>query len=88
MTSNSNSFQVLLTRSDVIGTVVAIGNIVPVNGYGCSKIRRTLVIEDAESLRVECTFWDNWALMWNEYANKLDQVGHLDFVLLLGKIKY
>nr|GEY87809.1 zinc finger, CCHC-type [Tanacetum cinerariifolium] len=45
---------------------VAIGNIVPVNGYGCSKIRRTIVIEDAKSLRLECIFWDNWALMWNE----------------------
>ncbi|GKA06310.1 replication protein A 70 kDa DNA-binding subunit B, partial [Tanacetum coccineum] len=72
----------------VIGTVVAIGNIVPVNGYGCSKIHRTVVIEDTESLRLECTFWDSFALMWNEYANKLDQVGHLDFVLILGKIKY
>ncbi|GKB40853.1 replication protein A 70 kDa DNA-binding subunit B [Tanacetum coccineum] len=26
--------------------------------------------------------------MWNEYAEKLDEVGHLDFVLMLGKIKY
>ncbi|GJR82858.1 replication protein A 70 kDa DNA-binding subunit B [Tanacetum coccineum] len=33
---------------DVVGTVVAIGNIIPVNGYGCSKIRRTVVIEDAD----------------------------------------
>ncbi|GJW74966.1 hypothetical protein Tco_0134336 [Tanacetum coccineum] len=33
---------------DVIGTIVAIGNIVPVNGYGCSKIRRTVLIEDAQ----------------------------------------
>ncbi|GJT44621.1 replication protein A 70 kDa DNA-binding subunit B [Tanacetum coccineum] len=73
---------------DVVGTVVAIGNIIPVNGYGCSKIRRTVVIEDAESLRLECTFWDNWALMWNEYSDKLDEVGHLDILLILGKVKY
>ncbi|GKD10883.1 hypothetical protein Tco_1190568, partial [Tanacetum coccineum] len=33
---------------DVIGTIVAIGNIVPVNGYGCSKIRMTVLIEDAQ----------------------------------------
>ncbi|GKB01119.1 replication protein A 70 kDa DNA-binding subunit B [Tanacetum coccineum] len=32
---------------DVVGTVVAIGNIVAVNGYGCSKFYRTVVIEDA-----------------------------------------
>nr|GFA96190.1 hypothetical protein [Tanacetum cinerariifolium] len=38
---------------------VAIGNIIPVNGYGCSKICRTVMIEDSESLRLECTFWDN-----------------------------
>ncbi|GKD74752.1 replication protein A 70 kDa DNA-binding subunit B, partial [Tanacetum coccineum] len=73
---------------DVIGIVVSIGNIVPINGYGCSKVRRTVVIEDTQSLRLECTFWDKWALMWNEYAEKLDEVGHLDFVLMLGKIKY
>ncbi|GKC75398.1 replication protein A 70 kDa DNA-binding subunit B [Tanacetum coccineum] len=70
---------------DVIGTIVSIGNIVPMNGYGCSKVRRTIVIEDTQSLRLECTFWDKWALMWNEYAEKLDEVGHLDFVLMLGK---
>nr|GEY11539.1 replication protein A 70 kDa DNA-binding subunit B [Tanacetum cinerariifolium] len=63
----------------VVGTFVAIGNIVVVNEYGCSKFSRTVVIEDAQSLRLECTFWDNWAHMWNEYAKKLDQVGHLDF---------
>nr|GEV67078.1 hypothetical protein [Tanacetum cinerariifolium] len=34
--------------SDVIGTIVAIGNIIPVNGYGCSKIRKTVVIKDAD----------------------------------------
>ncbi|GKC98549.1 replication protein A 70 kDa DNA-binding subunit B [Tanacetum coccineum] len=73
---------------DVIGTVVLIGDIVPVNGYGCSKVCRTVVIEDTQSLRLECTFWDKWALMWNEYVDKLDEVGHLDFVLMLGKIKY
>ncbi|GKE00120.1 replication protein A 70 kDa DNA-binding subunit B, partial [Tanacetum coccineum] len=73
---------------DVIGTVVSIGDIVPINGYGCSKVRRTVVIEDTQSLRLKCYFWDKWALMWNEYAEKLDEVGHLDFVLMLGKIKY
>nr|GEU28610.1 replication protein A 70 kDa DNA-binding subunit B [Tanacetum cinerariifolium] len=30
---------------DVISTLVSIGDIVPVNGYGCSKIRRTVVVE-------------------------------------------
>ncbi|GJY34478.1 hypothetical protein Tco_0418947 [Tanacetum coccineum] len=64
---------------DVIGTFVAIGNIILANGYGCSKIRKTVMIEDTESLRLECTFWDKWALMWNEFAKKLDEVGNLDF---------
>nr|GEV13711.1 hypothetical protein [Tanacetum cinerariifolium] len=31
---------------DVIGTAVSIGNIVPINGYGFSKVHRTVVIED------------------------------------------
>ncbi|GJU51172.1 retrovirus-related pol polyprotein from transposon TNT 1-94 [Tanacetum coccineum] len=34
---------------DVIGTVVSIGDIIPVNGYGCSKVRRTVVIEDTQA---------------------------------------
>jgi hypothetical protein len=38
--------------------------------------------------RLDCTFWDNWALMWNEYDKRLDDIGHLDIVLMLGKIKY
>ncbi|GKA58162.1 replication protein A 70 kDa DNA-binding subunit B [Tanacetum coccineum] len=73
---------------DVIGTVVSIGKIVPVNGHGCSKARRTVVIEDTDSMRLECTFWDKWACMWNESVEKLDEVGYMDFVLILAKIKY
>nr|GEZ39814.1 replication protein A 70 kDa DNA-binding subunit B [Tanacetum cinerariifolium] len=32
----------------VINIVVSIGDIVPVNGYGCSKVRRTVVIKDTQ----------------------------------------
>ena len=37
---------------------------------------------------MDCTFWDNWAHLWNEYDNKLDEVGHLDILLMFGKVKY
>ena len=37
-----------LNLADVIGTVVAVGNIVDVNSHGGRKVRRTVVIEDTE----------------------------------------
>ena len=40
------------------------------------------------SYTVDCTFWDNWAYMWDEYHQKLDEIGHLDIILMLGKVKY
>ena len=40
------------------------------------------------SYTLDCTFWDNWALMWNEYDKRLEDIGHLDILLMLGKIKY
>ncbi|GKB47819.1 replication protein A 70 kDa DNA-binding subunit B, partial [Tanacetum coccineum] len=71
---------------DVIGTVVGIGDGVAVNSIGACKIRRTIVIEDEEGERLELTFWDSWANKWNEYAEKLDIVGHIDVMLMLGKM--
>ncbi|GKC00672.1 replication protein A 70 kDa DNA-binding subunit B [Tanacetum coccineum] len=48
---------------DVIGSVVAIGDVVPVQSSAGRKIRRTDVIEDAKSNQLDCTFWDHWATM-------------------------
>ncbi|GKC55981.1 replication protein A 70 kDa DNA-binding subunit B, partial [Tanacetum coccineum] len=31
---------------------------------------------------------DSWAKKWNEYAENLDIVGHIDVMLMLGKVKY
>ncbi|GKE50657.1 replication protein A 70 kDa DNA-binding subunit B [Tanacetum coccineum] len=73
---------------DVIGTVVGIDKIVAVNSIGSKKIRRTVVIEDEEGDRIDLTFWDLWAKQWNEYAEKLDSIGHIDVMLVLGKVKY
>ncbi|GKB84698.1 replication protein A 70 kDa DNA-binding subunit B [Tanacetum coccineum] len=55
---------------DIIGSVMAIGDIVPVQSAAGRKIRRT------------------WANMWDEYAIKRDELGHVVFILQLGKVKY
>ncbi|GJV63759.1 replication protein A 70 kDa DNA-binding subunit B [Tanacetum coccineum] len=68
--------------------VVAIGDIVPVQSAAGRKIRREVVIEDSESNQLDCTFWDHWANMWDKYAIKRDELGHVIFILWLGKVKY
>ncbi|GJV68051.1 replication protein A 70 kDa DNA-binding subunit B [Tanacetum coccineum] len=73
---------------DVIGLVVAIGDVVPVQSSAGRKIRRSVVIEDAESNQLECTFTDHLATMWDEYAQKRNELGHVVFILQLGKVKY
>ncbi|GJY80738.1 replication protein A 70 kDa DNA-binding subunit B [Tanacetum coccineum] len=52
----------------VIGSVVGIGDIVPVIGN-----------------HLDFTFWDTWAIMWDQYANKRDAIEHLVIILQLGK---
>ena len=37
---------------------------------------------------IDCTFWDNWALLWNDYGDRFERYGHIDFILMLGKVKY
>nr|GEW03567.1 hypothetical protein [Tanacetum cinerariifolium] len=73
---------------DVIGSVVAIGDVVPAQSAVGQKIQRTVVIEDSESNQLDCTFWDHWANMWDEYAQKRKELGHVVFILQLGKVKY
>ncbi|GJS94630.1 replication protein A 70 kDa DNA-binding subunit B [Tanacetum coccineum] len=38
--------------------------------------------------RLDFTFWDTWASMWDQYANKRDAIKHLVIILQLGKVKY
>ncbi|GJV26545.1 putative reverse transcriptase domain-containing protein [Tanacetum coccineum] len=64
---------------DVIGSVVAIGDVVPVQSAAGRKIRRIVVIEDSEYV---------YANMWDEYAQKRNELGHVVFFLQLGKVKY
>ncbi|GKD16785.1 replication protein A 70 kDa DNA-binding subunit B, partial [Tanacetum coccineum] len=72
-------------ETDVIRSVVSIGDIVPLQSDAGQKIRRTVVIEDFESNQLDCTFWDHWVNMWEEYAFKRDKLGHVVFILQLGK---
>ncbi|GJV58096.1 replication protein A 70 kDa DNA-binding subunit B [Tanacetum coccineum] len=58
---------------DVIGSVVAIGDVVPVQSSAGRKIRMTVVIEDVEL---------------DEYDQKRNELGHVVFILQLGKVKY
>ncbi|GKF51363.1 hypothetical protein Tco_0147830, partial [Tanacetum coccineum] len=39
-------------------------------------------------IRVNCTFWDNWARMYDQYASNNDCIGPVTFVLQLAKVKY
>ncbi|GJY32520.1 replication protein A 70 kDa DNA-binding subunit B [Tanacetum coccineum] len=54
---------------DVIGSVVGIGDIVPVMSAAGKK-------------------FDNSATMWDEYAMNREAMGHVVFILQLGKVKY
>ncbi|GJZ36246.1 replication protein A 70 kDa DNA-binding subunit B [Tanacetum coccineum] len=73
---------------DVIGSVVGIGDIVPVMSPAGKKIRRTIIVEDVDGSRLDLTFWDTWASMWDQYATKRDTIKHLVIILQLGKVKY
>ncbi|GJZ71533.1 replication protein A 70 kDa DNA-binding subunit B [Tanacetum coccineum] len=77
-----------LAFTNVIGSVVGIGDIVPVMSAAGKKIRRTIVLEDADGNRLDLTFWDTWASMWGPYANKRDAIEHLVMILQLCKVKY
>ncbi|PWA73599.1 replication protein A 70 kDa DNA-binding subunit D [Artemisia annua] len=72
---------------DVIGAIVAIGDIIPIPNSLVKKVRRTVIIEDTEGTRVKCTFWDKWAEMFNQYVSN-DAIGPVTFVLQLAKVKY
>ncbi|PWA85288.1 replication protein A 70 kDa DNA-binding subunit B [Artemisia annua] len=72
---------------DVVGAIVAIGDIIQVPNTLVKKVRRTVIIEDTEGTRVKCTFWDKWAEMFNQYVNN-DAIGPVAFVLQLAKVKY
>lgn len=43
---------------DIIGSVIAIGDKVQVMAAAGRKVRRTVVLENAESERLDCTFWE------------------------------
>ncbi|GJU21851.1 replication protein A 70 kDa DNA-binding subunit B [Tanacetum coccineum] len=72
----------------VIGSVVGIGDIIPMMSAVGKKVHRTVVIEDAEGNRLDFTFWDNWATIWDEYAMNREAMGHVVFILQLCKVKY
>ncbi|GKC03848.1 replication protein A 70 kDa DNA-binding subunit B [Tanacetum coccineum] len=74
--------------SDVIGTVVAIGDVVVVPNSLVKKERRSVVIENTGGTRVNSAFWDNWTHMFDQYASNNDCIGPLTFVLQVAKVKY
>ncbi|GJT23747.1 replication protein A 70 kDa DNA-binding subunit B, partial [Tanacetum coccineum] len=78
---------------DVIGSVVAIRYVVPVQSSAGRKIHRSVVIEDVELIQpvgmyILGPFWDHSATMWDEYAQKRNELGHVVFILQLEKVKY
>ncbi|GKB22993.1 replication protein A 70 kDa DNA-binding subunit B [Tanacetum coccineum] len=67
---------------DVIGLVVGIGDIVPVMSAAGKKY------VGQSGSRLDLTFWDSWASMWDPYATKREAIEHLVIILQLGKVKY
>nr|GEX35366.1 UBN2 domain-containing protein [Tanacetum cinerariifolium] len=63
-------FKKFFKRRDVICSVVGIRDIVTVMSAAGKKIRITIVVVDADGNRLDFTFWDTWASMWDEFANK------------------
>ncbi|GJZ99521.1 replication protein A 70 kDa DNA-binding subunit B [Tanacetum coccineum] len=82
---------------DVIGSVVAIRYVVPVQSSARRKIHRSVVIEDADFQPFSDEYAQNivfilqlemsWS-MWDEYAQKRNELGHVVFILQLEKVKY
>ncbi|PWA55887.1 Cyanidin-3-O-glucoside 2-O-glucuronosyltransferase [Artemisia annua] len=70
---------------DVIGTIVSIGNPKP---FGSGQKLRTVILEDAESQQLQCTFFDNWSDMFNDITDNRESIGHVVIVLQLAKVKY
>nr|GEZ70306.1 plant OB fold protein [Tanacetum cinerariifolium] len=82
-----NSMFAFNSMGDVIGSVVEIGDVVPVQSATGRKIQRIVVIKDSESNQLGCILWDHWANMWDEYAQKRNELGHIIFILQLRKVK-
>ncbi|PWA83508.1 nucleic acid-binding, OB-fold protein [Artemisia annua] len=64
---------------------VSIGDPIP---FGDNQKRRTVILEDAESHPLECTFFDNWADMFNDINDNRESLGHVVIILQLAKVKY
>ncbi|PWA63386.1 hypothetical protein CTI12_AA349500 [Artemisia annua] len=74
-----------ITTFNIIGTIVSIGDPIP---FGDNQKRRTVIREDAESHPLECTFFDNWADMFNDINDNRESLGHVVIILQLAKVKY
>nr|GEU51843.1 replication protein A 70 kDa DNA-binding subunit B [Tanacetum cinerariifolium] len=68
---------------DVIGSVVQLETLL---------MHSLLLVAKYEGLyllrMLNCTFWDHWATMWDEYAQKRNELSHVVFILQLGNVKY
>ncbi|GJT58342.1 ribonuclease H-like domain-containing protein [Tanacetum coccineum] len=73
---------------DVIGTVVSISDCIPFNSYRVDKIRRTLILEDYDGVKLECCFFDAWATKFDKLHKQRESLSHVVMILQLGKVKY
>lgn len=70
---------------EIIGTIISTGNLI---SFGDNHKRRIVILEDAESHRLECTFFGNWSDMLNDITYNRDSIGHVVIILQLAKVKY
>ncbi|GJW95359.1 replication protein A 70 kDa DNA-binding subunit B [Tanacetum coccineum] len=73
---------------DVIGTVVSMTDCIPFNTFGVDKIRRTLILEDVDGVKLECCFFDAWAKKFDNFYEQRESLGHVVMILQLAKVKY
>ncbi|GJW31824.1 replication protein A 70 kDa DNA-binding subunit B [Tanacetum coccineum] len=92
MNEAHNPYSLDLVLQDSQISIMCLYNLMLAGRYGGRlqsdagrKIRRTVVIKDFESNQLDCTFWDHWVNTWDEYALKRDELGHVVFILQLGK---
>nr|GEU32240.1 replication protein A 70 kDa DNA-binding subunit B [Tanacetum cinerariifolium] len=81
-------FESDVVDAEVIGTLVSMTICIPFDSFGVDKISRTLILEDAAGLKLECRFFDAWAKKFDNLYEQRESLGHVVMILQLTKVKY
>ncbi|PWA77700.1 hypothetical protein CTI12_AA087040 [Artemisia annua] len=70
---------------DIIGTIVSIGDPIP---FGETLKWRTVILQDAKSHQLECTFFNNWSDMFSDITDNRESIDHVAIIIQPAKVKY